>query len=113
MNSDQFDKKMIANATDYSPVSLFFNDDTITHIFSQLLEVHGFKTSILGDIGEYDGSTRIITEPQFFSRIDPAHHRKCLVIGNKESLNGINALSLSRPLTEEKIEHALSRFLGL
>ena len=112
MNTRDFDQNRIANAPDFQPVCIYFEDETINEIFSALLEARGIPTRILEKIQDIEGDTRIITEPRFFPLLDKCYHSKCLIVGNKDVLQNINALSLSRPLTEEKIEDALSRFLG-
>jgi|GEM_PF-1616180 len=106
-------RDQIANASDFPPVCVYFEDETITQLFSDLLEARGIHTQILTDLEQMpNGSeTKIITEPQFFQFLDKSSHGKCLIVGNKEALRGIAALSLSRPLTEEKIENALAQFL--
>ncbi len=111
--SDQQHNNSSSGHMECDRVSIFFEDDTITHIFSQLLEVRGVKTCVLNDISEFNGQTKIITEPRYFPMLDKSCHTRCLVIGNKDTLHNISALSLSRPLTEEKIETALSQFLSL
>lgn len=105
-----------ANESDYSAalctVSICFADPVINHLFSELLEARGVKTAIVPSVGAAPKETKIITEPQFFPSIDAARHSACLVVGNKDALKNLNVLSLSRPLTEEKIETALAQFLG-
>lgn len=93
-------------------VHICFEDETINEIFSQLLEARGYRTKILAQIEDLKDGAHVITEPRFFHKLDKTCHERCLVIGNKDALRSITALSLSRPLTEEKIEQALSQFLG-
>jgi hypothetical protein len=104
-----------ANQSDYSEalctVSICFADPMINHLFSELLEARGVRTRIVSDITEAVKETKIITEPQFFPDLEPSQRTSCLIVGNKESLKEVEALSLSRPLTEEKIESALADFL--
>jgi len=105
----------VANQSDYSStlctVSICFADPTINDLFSALLEARGVKTAIVTTVDQAPKETKIITEPQFFPQLDAERHNACLVVGNKESLKNLNVLSLSRPLTEEKIETALAQFL--
>ncbi|MBN8549547.1 MAG: hypothetical protein J0M12_09550 [Deltaproteobacteria bacterium] len=105
-----------ANESDYTSalctVSICFADPMINHLFSELLEARGVKTAIVPTIEAAARETKIITEPQFFPDIETTRHGECLVVGNKESLKSLNVLSLSRPLTEEKIESALEQFLS-
>jgi len=92
-------------------VSICFADSTINLLFSQLLEVRGISTEILDNIKQVSGNTKIITEPQFFSSLDEKYHQQCLLVGNKGILQAFSTLSLSRPLTEGKVEAALTLFL--
>ena len=94
------------------PISILFEDELVTELFSQLLEAVGEKTQILADLSELNSTSKIVTEPQYFAQIEKSLHDQCLIVGNKEVLKGIPALSLSRPLTEEKIEEALASFLA-
>jgi hypothetical protein len=112
MPNTRFSNSSVANSPDFKPVAIFFQDETINEIFSALLEVRGVPTCIIGGLEELDSEARIITEPYFFSRLQESQHDRCLVVGNKDVLQNIKALSLSRPLTEEKVEEALSLFLG-
>ena len=92
-------------------VGILFEDGAISEVFCALLEARGVSAHVLSGTHELPGETAIITEPQFFPLLDQLHRRSCLVVGNKNSLREIPALSLSRPLTEEKVEEALARFL--
>lgn len=103
--------QQVANNPDYAPVCIFFEDEDINQIFSELLEARGIHTQILDNLKNLPGQTKIITEPQYFPQLDSSCRDKCLIVGNKDALQGISALSLSRPLTEEKIEQALSQLL--
>lgn len=102
-----------ANLADFVPVCICFEDETINEIFSALLEARGIHTRILSDIQEAGQNSKVITEPQYFPKLDPTCQTKCLLVGNKDRLSGTSALALSRPLTEEKIEQALSQFLRM
>jgi len=80
-------------------------------LFSELLEVRGVHTKIAESPQTVPLNTRVITEIQYFSELPKECRMQCLVVGNKDALRGIDALTLSRPLTEEKIESALAAFL--
>jgi len=97
---------------DCGPVTVCFQDSKIGLLFAELISASGLQTRLLRDIRDFDGRTRIITEPYFFPRIPEECHGQCLVVGDRESLKGVSALCLCRPLTEEKVETALSRFLS-
>lgn len=93
-------------------VSIFFAEQEISSLFSELLEAWGIRTQVLSRISDYDGSTRIITEPLYFPELEEDCRSRCLLVGNQNSLEDLNVLTLSRPLTEAKIVRALDSFLG-
>lgn len=101
-----------ANACDFATVCVCFENGLISALFADLLEGRGVKTRVLTDIAECRGEARIITESQYYPLLPTSCRDTCLVVGNREVLKGITALTLAQPLTEEKIEEALSRFLG-
>ena len=94
-------------------VGILFREEMICLLFSQLLEARGVKTSILDCVTETTPHSKIVTEPIYFSKLDPDRAHKCLVVGNKNTLTGLDAVCLSRPLTEEKVENAIEKFLSL
>lgn len=93
-------------------VTICFAEQEISSLFSELLEAWGIRTQVLDCISDYDGSTRIITEPLYFPEIEEDCRSRCLLVGNQSSLEDLNVLTLSRPLTEAKIVRALDSFLG-
>jgi hypothetical protein len=93
-------------------VSICFADEDITMLFAELIRAQGVKTSVVESLESISGETRVITEPRFLKALPAEYRSTCLVVGNKESLKGLDVLSLSRPLTEEKVEAALAAFLG-
>jgi len=95
-----------------APVGVFFADGDVASIFAELLEVQGVPVQVLASPGELSQHSRVITEPRYVREIAPDHYRHCLVVGNKECLTGLPTLSLSRPLTAEKVEQALRAFLS-
>ena len=99
------------NNSDFSPVSILFEDQVITHLFSELLKVRGVATQVLASVDDVQSETRIITEPQYFPEIPTELQNKCLIVGDKEAVEDLPTASLERPLTEEKIEAALFAFL--
>lgn len=92
-------------------VAIYFEEPSITALFAELLEANGCNTRTLTDITEVAKHTRIVTEPQYFSHLKPDHYNDCLLVGNKNALKDLPVLTLSRPLTEDKIESAISQFL--
>ncbi len=93
-------------------IAICFQDDTINYLFAGLLESRGIHTTIVETVENLDATTKLITEPLFLGHLSNDKLQHCLVVGNKESLKGLSAITLSRPLTEEKIELAISEFLG-
>ncbi len=100
----------IANTSDYDSVSVLFADPMITYLFASLLETRGVDTRVLHGVEELEESAKIITEPQFFSHLSPAAQKRCLLVSNRES-EDTEIICLSQPLTEDKVENALARFL--
>ncbi|MCO6429944.1 MAG: hypothetical protein J5J00_03720 [Deltaproteobacteria bacterium] len=95
-----------------SPIAILFGEPQINLLFSELLKARGLRTQIITDASILEPSVKVITEPQFFESLGQENKKRCLVVGNKDALRAVDALSLSRPLTEAKIEAALSRFLA-
>ena len=95
-----------------APVTVLFCEPAITFLFSELLRSRGIETAIAEDVTEIQPTAKVITEPRYYSGLPESVRSQCLVVGNKDALKSVDALSLSRPLTEEKIETALSRFLA-
>lgn len=95
------------------PVAVCFLDREINQIFAELLNARGVETFITEDLATLSGEVRIITEPGAMHRLDPKHHQRCLVVTNCSSdTQSLGSLSLSRPLTEQKIERALAELLS-
>lgn len=92
-------------------ISICFAEPEINNLFSELLRSKGMKTRIVDSVQQVSGETKIVTEPQFFPEIPTAYRNECLIVGNKDSLKGLTGVTLSRPLTEDKIEFALQQFL--
>jgi hypothetical protein len=88
-----------------------FADESINHIFAALLRAQGVPTRVVHELHTLSGETRVITEPQYFPSVPQRYIQRTLVVGNCEGLEEAPVLTLSRPLTEAKIERALSRFL--
>lgn len=94
------------------PVSIHFAEPFISTLFSELLKARGVATCIVESVEAAAEGSPIITEPQFFPRIPCERRSECLIVGNKDTLRGLDAHLLSRPLTEEKVEAALAEFLS-
>jgi len=93
------------------PVAIHFRDQRISLVFVTLLKSMGKEAVLLNDLEDAMPNTSIITEPLYFNQLTSEQSKKCLIIGDQDSLTGINALSIAQPLTEKKIESALSLFL--
>ncbi len=96
---------------DKNLVSVCFADASINQIFAELLHARGVPTRVVEDLVELSGETRVVTEPMFFPDLPPRYLERTLVVGNCDALDQPPVLTLSRPLTEVKIERALTRFL--
>ena len=93
-------------------VTILFRDARINDAFAALLEAEGVMTSVPSGMPKNFGTSRIITEPDYFPAIPSELHGKCLVVGPAEALKNLPTLTLSQPLTEDKIERVLGRFLA-
>jgi hypothetical protein len=112
MSNDLPEDEQIANRTDFCEVSICFEDQTINLLFSELLEVRGVRTHILDNIYDFSGENKIVTEPQYYGCLDSLQRQRCLIVGNKDALRELkDGIALSRPLTEDKVEEAISLFL--
>ena len=80
-------------------------------LISSLLQSRGVRTHIINSIEQLNGYSKLVTEPQFFYRLPKRPPQSCLLIGNQNALEGAEAVTLSRPLTESKIELAINKFL--
>ena len=96
---------------DCSLVSICFADGAINQIFAALLRAQGVPTRVVPNLHGLTGETRVITEPQFFPDLSPRYFDRTLLVGNSATVQDVPVLTLTRPLTEAKIEHALARFL--
>ena len=92
-------------------IAICFAESEITDLFAALIEARGGKASVVSGIAEATKFTKIITEPRYFPEIPPTLRHRCLVVGNPDSLNGTKAITLSRPLTEAKVERAIAELL--
>ena len=106
------DNKFQPPTDSQSQIAICFQDDTINYLFAGLLESRGIHTTIVETVENLSATTKLITEPLYLGHLSNDSLQHCLVVGNKESLKGLSAITLSRPLTEEKIELAISEFLG-
>lgn len=93
-------------------IYILFEDEDIRMVFSELLQALGTKTAIINSLDGVPESAAVVTEPRYYQGLLPSQKTKSLVIGNKTSLENIPTTTLSRPLTEEKIEIALGTLLA-
>lgn len=102
----------IANSSDYSEVSVLFADEGISLLFSNLMESRGIKANCVKSISDLQQSEKIITEAQFYKLLPVGKQRHCLFISSTPQ-NTRAGICLTQPLTEEKIEWALDKFLNI
>jgi hypothetical protein len=100
-----------ANTIDYPPIAICFNEPEIAFLFAELVEAHGFQSAIYEDPESTSTATHIITEPNLFDQLPEWAQKNCLVISDKSEERKKAAVTLLRPLEEEKIETAFARFL--
>lgn len=101
-----------ANSADFRTVAIFFQDAGINELFSALLQSRGERTQVIHSTNELSDISLLITEPQLFEQLPQSYNGKCMLVGNKNALKGLNAICLTRPLTEEKIESAIVQLLS-
>lgn len=88
-------------------VAIYFNQASVSAIFSQLLAAHGYLPIIVEDSSQIPDQTRLVTEVQLYNDLSPDVKARCLVVGTVQSLKTITAPCLTQPLTESKVEAAL------
>lgn len=104
-----------ANKLNTEPETVFicFQDLEISLVFGSLLRSRGIKVKLLPSPADATPEMRMITEPNYWQSFAPSNRPQCLVVGDKDALLGLTgAVTLSRPLSEEKIEQALAEFLA-
>lgn len=92
-------------------VAIFFHNPAITTLFSALLENRGISTRILDSLHNL-GNAKLITEPRFYNDLSAEARARCLIVGGLTPLRGHAGCTLLQPLTEEKVESALAKFLA-
>ncbi|MCB0352847.1 MAG: hypothetical protein KDD64_04955 [Bdellovibrionales bacterium] len=98
-------------SSESAPVAICFEDRSITILFARLLDSMGVPIRLLNEISELEERNKVITERQFYDQLREGKRKDSLVIGLPQALSGVEGVGLSQPLTEEKIEAALARFL--
>jgi hypothetical protein len=98
------------NVDDYATVCVCFHEHLISYLFADLLEARGVPTKIVRHLDDPCNVPRIITEPSYYDLLPLEQQGRCLIVGTTESLaqyDGRGAHTLSRPLSEDKINSAL------
>ena len=101
-----------ANSADFYPICVCFQAGAINYLFAELIRSKGLECQVIEDPSKINENIRIITEPCFYkalNKVDPDHR---LIVGSQQQLENLQAIRLSQPLTEKKIETALSQLLG-
>lgn len=106
------DAPSIANSPDFAAVYVCFEDEMIAYLFSCLIEGRGLRSFLVASPDECREGFRIITESKFYPKLAPEQRRRCLIVSNQDGVR-VPGINLSRPLTEDKIEAAFSKFLDL
>lgn len=105
-------QKRPANCPDYQPVLVYFDEPEIAHLFAELVEAQGLQAEITDCIGPDDKETRIITESMLFERLPYWAQKNALVVTDTNREVKRAAVTLLRPLDEERIEQAFAKFLS-
>ncbi len=93
------------------PIAVLFEERLISMLFAELVAAHGSAVQVLRNLSELPTGQKLITEVQYYEKLPEDQKRSCLVVGSSAQLTRISAPSLEQPLTEEKVEAALSSFL--
>ena len=105
--------KQAANSSDYPSVHICFEDPGISCLFAHLLESRGIEVILAHDLSQLLPGTKIVTEPRMLRRSSGSFSEDdILLVANDNSIDGLSGILLLRPLTEEKVEHALDAFLS-
>ncbi|NMC63161.1 MAG: hypothetical protein GYA55_08325 [SAR324 cluster bacterium] len=94
-------------------VCILFEDPAIKKIFAQLIASRGFQPKEINDIEEIIPNSKVISEANYFIHLDRETQNRCLVVGDNTAITNLAPVSLTRPLTEEKVEAALEEFFKL
>jgi hypothetical protein len=107
-------RKILAEAA--PAIGILFSDASITEVFAALLESRGRKVQILQDPKQLSSVPRqelqLVTETCYAASLGTQQYKSCLVVGPASSSSTENVISLTQPLTLQKIESALAQFLG-
>lgn len=82
----------------------------IAYLFSCLIEGRGLRAFLVTSPDECREELRIVTESKFYHKLDNNQRQRCLVVSNHDGVP-VSGIHLTRPLTEDKIEEAFTRFL--
>lgn len=105
--------KQAANSSDYPSVHVCFVDPGITYLFAHLLQSRGIEVIIEENLSAVAAGAKVVTEPSVLRETtDKFSGNNLLLVGNDRTFDGLPGIFLARPLTEEKVEHALDTFLS-
>lgn len=93
-------------------VGVLFSEESIAHLFAALVSQRGVEVALLSPEEAGPQETKIITEPCFLSDLSDNQIANCLLVGDAVESPAECAAILTRPLTEAKIERALTKFLA-
>lgn len=88
-------------------IGIYFHDNSITHLFSDLLSSMKINNRILIDETEILETSFLITEPMYYETIKGRPDTKCIVVGSENNRRHESVIEISQPLTEKKILSAL------
>ena len=94
-----------------APIGVLIQDPMARALFSHLLQAFGQTAVPLQSVEQADPEWRMVTEPLYFGELSDSQKSSCLVVGSEDSVKDLEVETLTQPLTEEKIESALTNFL--
>ena len=93
-------------------VGVLFSEDSIAQLFAALVSQRGVDVALLNPDESGPRETKIITEPCFLADLTADQRSRCLLVGDPQDTQIACAAVLTRPLTEAKIERALTQFFS-
>ena len=104
-------EQQIANSLDYATVYVRFAERAIEELFAELLNMRGLPVTVGMPPVQGHRDAKVITEPCFFDELPNDLHKRCLLVGESDTLADCPTQHLARPLTERSVECAIDRFL--
>lgn len=96
----------------HTSIGIYFHDNDITWLFSELLSSLRIKNHVLQGESEIFEADYVITEPKYYNLIRGLDSTRCILVGDHIRIHSESAVLLSQPLTETKILRAIFELVG-